>query len=424
VPNIPVPTAPSVCPECAAPIIGAQGFVVWCERCNWNLEPHKSAPPRTLVGASYARLGARLGLGLFEELRQAQSLRPTITPSLASATLFAVAVHLLSVGLVVLGAVLVVTNWPLVPMVLFGLLLFGCGVFLFPRKVAFPLNMMPRDRFPALYETAGKVAGAVGARPPYAIALSLSYNASYRRSGWLRRQVLTLGIPMLAILDDREVVALIAHEMAHGVNGDATRGFFIGSAVETLTRWYVLLYPAPSRMARHGDVTALVTLLSKPVMLLAAQVPRIAAISLTHLLWRNMQRAEYLADYLAAKAAGTEAMLALMDKTHLEPMLHHVVQQVAIGGKEGNVFDLLRRQCDTLPSLEWKRIRAIARLEASTLDSTHPPTRYRMAMLEAHLVSHPSVQITLEGWRAFQRELAATESSAQKGLVENFRARL
>jgi hypothetical protein len=176
---------------------------VWCERCDWNLEPHKSAPPRSLVGANYARLGAKLGESLFEELWQAQSLRPTITPSLALATLIASTVHLVSVTLVLLGIVMIAENWLIVPLVLIGLLLLGAGAFLFPRKTPFPANTLPRGRFPAVYDVAGKVAQAVGADPPFAIVLTLSFNASYRRAGWRRRQVLTLGIPLLAMLDDR-----------------------------------------------------------------------------------------------------------------------------------------------------------------------------------------------------------------------------
>src|SRR5947209_2922463 len=105
--NAPVASTPSVCPSCAAPLTPSPGYVVWCERCEWNLQPDKPPTPTSLLASSYARLGEKLGQGLFDELRQATSLRPTITPALVVATLFALFVHLVSIGLIVLGALLI-----------------------------------------------------------------------------------------------------------------------------------------------------------------------------------------------------------------------------------------------------------------------------------------------------------------------------
>ncbi len=52
-----------------------------------------------------------------------------------------------------------------------------------------------------------------------------------------------LGLPLLAILDNQEKIALIAHELAHDVNGDPARTFFIGAAVGALIEWHQLLLP-------------------------------------------------------------------------------------------------------------------------------------------------------------------------------------
>ena len=57
--------------------------------------------------------------------------------------------------------------------------------------------------------------------------------------------MLRLGVPLLTILDGQEVVALVGHELAHQVNGDATRGLVVGTALETLRRWYYAFTPGP-----------------------------------------------------------------------------------------------------------------------------------------------------------------------------------
>ena len=53
------------------------------------------------------------------------------------------------------------------------------------------------------------------------IAFTAEFNASFTTVGWRGTPVFRLGVPLLTILDDQEIVALLAHEMAHEVNGDA-----------------------------------------------------------------------------------------------------------------------------------------------------------------------------------------------------------
>ena len=43
--------------------------------------------------------------------------------------------------------------------------------------------------------------------------------------------MLFIGLPLFAILDDAERVSVLGHELAHGVNGDPTRGFVVGTAM-------------------------------------------------------------------------------------------------------------------------------------------------------------------------------------------------
>ena len=232
--------------------------------------------------------------------------------------------------------------------VFIGVLCLLIFVFLVPRPRPYPKNVIDHIRRPALYQAVDDVAEALGAPPPDAILLSADYNAAYGRAGWRRRHVLTLGLPLLTVLDEQETAALIAHELAHAVNGDAPRGFLIGSAATTLSRWYYLLIPdrfSGLNRRRYG----LGGMFANGLMLGTAQVVRFAASVMSHLVWHDSQRAEYLADHLAAEAAGTTATIALLEKAHMGGMFQDVVRRATLQSAGANLFTDLREPW--LPSL-------------------------------------------------------------------------
>src|SRR5207302_1982331 len=117
-------------------------------------------------------------------------------------------------------------------------------------------------------------------------------------------------------------------------------------------------------------IGAMAILISKPILLLAAQIPRLGAVALSHLLWRDSQRAEYLADHLAAQVAGTDALLSLLDKLFLRDTYALVVQRVGIANEHENLFATLRHRCEALPAAERARLHRVARLKDSRLDAT------------------------------------------------------
>jgi heat shock protein HtpX len=260
------------------------------------------------------------------------------------------------------------------------------------------------------------VAGALKARSPSAIIFTSRFNASYSSFGWRRTPILELGLPLLAILDEAEFVALLAHELAHQVNGDATKSVFVGSALNTLGRWYRAL--APGRLVLHGQgFLSLAAVGSRVVMRMLAAIIRMHAAILSHFLWRDAQRAEYLADHLAAKLAGTQAMLSLLDKLQLEGLLSGAIGRAARNPERADLFLDLREQVLVIPNREWRRIRRIGHLETPQLDATHPPTGYRITLLEAHpLPEQPSL---LGGalWQQFRQELANAQRQMQPPFV-------
>lgn len=130
-----------------------------------------------------------------------------------------------------------------------------------PRFGRLPKNgVVPREAAPVLYALADEAAAALGTGKVGAIVIDHHFNASSSTVGVRRTRVLTLGLPLLAVLPPEQRVALVAHELAHARNGDATRGFVVGSAVGGLLQLYRILEPEGSShgMSQLGFVEPIV----------------------------------------------------------------------------------------------------------------------------------------------------------------------
>ena len=135
------------------------------------------------------------------------------------------------------------------------------------------------------------VARALGTKPVNEIYIEPEINAAFGHHGWRQTRYLMLGSPLWLSLDDGGKTALVAHELAHQVNGDFTRGYWIGTAINSLLIWLGFLRQP---YLQDGDASVLthyvLLVLSVPVHLLF--------LALVQLSWNTSQRAEYLADYL------------------------------------------------------------------------------------------------------------------------------
>jgi len=180
-------------------------------------------------------------------------------------------------------------------------------------------SIVPIEQCPSLYEFANFVASSLQAKPVDGITISAELNASFSQIGWKRKQFLVVGLPLWEILDNQERVALIAHEVAHAVNGDPLRNWYIRAALNSLIEW------------------------NNRVVILA--FAGFVAYGLENLLWRNSRRAEYLADYLATTISGTEPMLRLLWKLQNDKRFDSTLRWMNItgNGKNINFFDELKK---------------------------------------------------------------------------------
>jgi heat shock protein HtpX len=388
------------CPECAEAIPHHPGYTPWCGTCGWNLAPQQATAPRTRSEALLAGIGRRAGTRMLRDLSAREDLAPRVTADGLTALCLALLVHLLSLACLVGGIALIVLTWLNPFMIVLGVALVGTAWVARPRVPRPPKDGLERQEHPTLYAVADEVAAALGTPSP-TIRLSPAFNASYAQVGWRRRPVLTLGMPLWAILEPQERVELVAHELAHGANGDPTRGLVVGSAVNSLLEMSSLLRPhrvhgGSAYMSEGSGLASLAAIPANIVLGSLSRLLRAAATGLAHLVLHEHQRAEFLADVLAAEVGGREAALGTMEKVHLQERYDGLAKRCATAPREScaaqaSVYDLLRAQVEVMPAREWERLRRVAELEESRLGATHPPTAHRLQLLRSRPDAPPRV---------------------------------
>lgn len=384
-----------------------------CEDALASMDPpaNDAAYAKSIVARLYLRLGARLGRRMFEEVRNASEPRPRLTAATVLGTAIAVAVHAVTLALIAGAAVFFLTGLSIAKVIAGALCLLVAWV-LRPRLGKRPPGVLPRDRFPALYGLADRVADKLGAPRIHGFIVVPGYTAFIGVVGWKRRAFVGLGLPLLVALDPQERVALLAHELAHRVNGDPRRGAVTGSALSTLDGWYDVLYPDPP-----GN--EILEVVAAWLMVGLAGVPRAIASLLVHLVWRESQRAEYLADALARRVAGTRATASMLRKLYLEQVLYGVLQRKA--AHERNAAGLLREFSERAKTIRPETIP----VDDSTfrLDATHPPTAFRVDFVESRVAS-PAFTLSIEESMAIDRELEPLWTRVETELVDAYRASL
>jgi Zn-dependent protease with chaperone function len=397
------------------------GYVTWCDQCDWNVYASVQDASTGALERLYAAAGRRLGDRLDRELLAAEELEPTLTRAKVAAYVVATLVYTFVIALVV-GAIVLLAIAPTNPAAIVVAVIFlGTAFLMRPRTGKPPTeNLVAKTEAPTLHETITAVAAALDTPVVDVVEIDYRYNASFAVLGWRRRRTLRLGLPLLAALEPQERVELFAHELAHGRNGDSTRGLFVGSAVNGLAELYKLLEPDPSAGEGYQELAFIERIANAALYLLSRPVKWLLLLEL-HLLLQDSRRAEYLADALAARVAGTEAAVSSQEKLLLDSAFEAIVKEYAQPGVQGDLFDEIHGRFASVPDRERERIRRAARLEETRLDATHPPTGLRMRILEERPRREPEVVLDAVRSAAIDRELAPFRAAFQESLIEDYR---
>lgn len=409
------------CPNCRQLVTVDPGYPPWCDRCGWNVAADLVRAPANAFERLYLQAGKRLSSGLLAELRQAPQRRAGLSAARLLAAALAALVHGVTIALVVLGVAFLVGGWPHPAIMFFGPVFLLVAWLTRPRLGRVPDDIVARAEVPALYRLVDSVADAVGAPRVHAIVIDHEFNAAIAQVGWRRRPVLWLGLPYVLNLDRQGLVGLVGHEVAHTINGDPVRSWVVGSALWTLAHWEY--FAQPTERWSFG----LPSLLMVPVNLLAmgvAAVIRGYLLVLVHLVWRDSQRSEYLADLLGAQASGRAGALNVLDQLLHWETFRIVVREAALRNPENDLFEVLEHRVRDVPPREVERRRRVRTLAAARLDATHPPHSHRAEFLRVHAPDAALVVCPQGEYEVIQRELRTFRPRLQRKLVSEYRDEL
>ena len=145
---------------------------------------------------------------------------------------------------------------------------------------------------------------------------------------------------------------------------------------------------------------------------------------LARLLWRDMQRAEYLADALGARVAGSQAMVKALEMLMLQSAFALAIQRAAHGDDGTDVIDRAREAVHDVPDRERERRRRVARLEQARLEGTHPPTGMRIELLEQRPPLPPAITLDTARAKRLGEELRPFSAAAGTAILDAHRGAL
>lgn len=336
-------------------------------------------------------MGRRLASRLFEQLTRevdsGESSASTPRPwSLWIAYLLATLIYGLSVAWAILGLWVMLQPWPTLFHPIVGSLCLLLAWVARPRPAEVPHYLLKRTEFPTLYLLTDRIANALRAPAPQAIAYAADFNANYRQAGWRGRPYIELGSPLLAALNSQERLAVIAHELSHGVNQDPLRSNYLHGAVETLATWGMSFRPrglgTMGEGMPYGPVVSLIGIPFELAMLAFSELMLRIASGFKLLVLRQSQRAEYLADRLAASVVGSQAMWQGLEKLYMVEHLNAALRRHALTTPYEPLGDTLKNAVAHVSAEELESLRQASMASEWQVDSSHPPTALRVKMLQ------------------------------------------
>jgi hypothetical protein len=426
------------CPSCGhAEMLDAR-YIQWCVACGHGADPR---PPRLSKRAARSALREReRSLWLFESLCEARNLRPT-SAARVGVTVISTLIHLLGLAVLVLPIGWVVATGGRLFWAYAALLVGALMFWTVSPRITFRNSRgeegLGRDEAPNLYALLDRCVAELGCAVPTKVYVGRRFSASTSRVAMRRTTYLMLGVPLWTVLSGQERIALLGHELGHQVNGDPTHGIWASSARRSLFAWMELFDPRQSAAEAyggrrhwyrggHGGFNTGLASLAQGVLFLPFFL---VAWGLSTILLRLDlycgQRAEYLADELGARVAGSEAAEGLFRRLLLAQTVGNFL--TAARGTRGSAsrrpdagHDLwarLRRFADSVPETELLRQRVVDEARNTRTDRTHPATHLRAALLRRRPPLAGTIKLSDDEWALIDAELAPAARAVARRLT-------
>jgi Zn-dependent protease with chaperone function len=414
------------CPQCAQQIPVDRRYVTWCDKCEWNVDPTVADRPQP--PAWRRRLEHRLADTLYRELEQGAIHRPGADAARVLAYLLSALVLLLPLAGLLGGIALLVFYRPLWFSILLSLIPLGLAFLFRPRANHLDpdTQIVQREQAPTLFALLDEIADTIGTKPVAAVAVDAAPNLYFARIGWRFQPVVGLGLPLWTGLRPQERVAILAHELGHGKNGDARHGWVVDAAGSVLDELCETFSEQPLDRFRQDLADAMwvdptpAGLVTRILNAVVGGAARGYSWLLTKVSLRSDQRAEYLADRKAAEIAGSDATAWALERTLLAESSYRALERALRFGKELEPLEAVRRAVTEVPAREVERQIRVSRTRDTRIDSTHPPTYLRTRLIRARPAKHALVVLDVERNRLIDQELAGAAQAVLKELRAEF----
>ena len=268
---------------------------------------------------------------------------------------------------------------------------------------------------PHLFALVKRVATAIGAPLPQVLMVGYDLNAFTTSVGVRRTRVLCVGLPLWATLEPQERVALLGHELGHFVNGDVRRGPLTQVAETTLDRVADLF--AVDGTAGGGLIEYVAAIITRVLGGLVSATARALQVLLVWTSQRDSQRAEYLADEMAARAGGTDAAVGLANHLVERASIDTVVRREARAGNGMPAWRDAARVARANLAANLPVLRRLTRHTEVSLYASHPPAGLRAEMLERRPRQAAAVILTESDAAHIDDELAVHQKTVRLELT-------
>ncbi|WP_145802429.1 M48 family metalloprotease [Kribbella amoyensis] len=408
------------CPECSLRIRVDPGYVTWCDQCGWNVDPGPADRP---LPAWRTKLEHRLADTLYRELEQGAVHRPGWDLARVTALVLSALLLVLPVTGLLAGVGLIVFYRPFWLSIPLALIAFAIAAAFRPRAQYLPPDspLVLRDEAPGLFALLDEIAAALGTQRIAAVAVDTEPNVWFARIGWRFRPVVGIGLPLWVTLGPQERVAVLAHELGHGKNGDARHGWVTEAARSILDQLHRAFsnqeydeYRLDVAYAVGADTTQ--GHLTRVINSILGPLVRGYTWLLDRTDLRSGQRAEYLADRKSGEVAGSEAAAAALERSLLADAAYRALERALRFEQDVPPLEAVRRSVSGVPRREIERRLRVSELRETRTDATHPPTNLRTKLIRTRPSTSARVVLGIDANRVIDRELAPAADAALKEL--------
>lgn len=407
------------CPNCGNIVPVDDGYIPWCEKCNWNINPEVYyQKEKNAFDAFYEKIGMASKERLFSKIMKENCIIHKTTPYTVLAYLISSIIYLPSIYLIMASFYILfkldfISGSPFISgaphKYAISVILFSLGIGILPKfRKAKEIELM-RNEFPALYKCVDMISDRLNSKRIKQLYANYDFNACDAKTGIRQKNHIVLGIPFFSILDIDEKIAVIAHKIAHCRNNDVSRQWFVNLAMNSLSQWY-------DKLSAYGRL--IVTMpVTWPLSMLLKMIIHILGL----VIWKDCQKAEYFADGQAAGIAGVDATISASAKFYFRPAFFEALKQAVNFSNTYNLFDLFRMRVENIPDREIQRVKMSEQIETAGMHSSHPPALLRNRFISEKIKTEESLKPSEEDIRQIGIEFGKAEELIQYRLLNEYR---